>query len=562
MIVKDAKAPFRILFALAAFYALSPGSAHAESGKVSADLKNMPSQSTVDVIVGFNNVPGEGDYNKLALSGGSLKMKLDVVKSAAYRVPASALDEIANNPAVARIVRDRKVHSKLDYTAAAINAQVAWQAKWTGSGIGVAVIDSGMAKSPDFDGRIVYVEDFTGGDGNDRYGHGQHIGGVIGASGQTSSCKTCTRTFKGIAPRADLINLRVLDANGEGNDSDVIAAIMRAIQLKKRFNIRVMNLSLGRPVFESYKDDPLCQAVEAAWRAGIVVVVAAGNDGRDDSMGTNGYGTIASPGNDPYVITVGAMKTMGTYDRGDDRIASYSSKGPTMVDHVVKPDILAPGNRVVSLLAPQASLDEAYPQNDVLLSYYLSPSPSGYSHQFFSLNGTSMAAAVVSGAVADLLQSEPALTPDQVKATLMKTAYKSFPSYSVVTDPGTNVSYTSQYDIFTVGAGYLDLAAALANTEAVSGTALSPTVRFDAVSRKIYLNSSPSAVWETQSVWGVQSVWGTSVVDAMQSVWGTNSVWGTSSTTGFQSVWGTNSVWGTSSGASSEATKISIAGEN
>jgi serine protease AprX len=120
------------------------------------------------------------------------------------------------------------------------------------------------------------------------------------------------------------------------------------------FNIRVLNLSLGRAIYESYKLDPVCQAVEAAWKSGIVVVVAAGNNGRYQP--TDGYGTITSPGNDPYVITVGAMKPMGTPTRVDDLIASYSSKGPTAIDAVVKPDIVAPGNLLVSLEAPGSTL--------------------------------------------------------------------------------------------------------------------------------------------------------------------------------------------------------------
>src|SRR5207245_11298178 len=118
----------------------------------------------------------------------------------------------------------------------------------------------------------------------------------------------------------------------------------------------VMNLAVWLQCYESYTLYPPCQTVEKAWRAGIVVVVAAGNQGRNDSAGTNGYGTIAAPGNDPYVITVGAMKTANTPDRGDDTVASYSSKGPTPFDHVVKPDIVAPGNRVISMLSPYSQL--------------------------------------------------------------------------------------------------------------------------------------------------------------------------------------------------------------
>ena len=147
----------------------------------------------------------------------------------------------------------------------------------------------------------------------------------------------------------------MLDANGGATDSQVIAAINQAISLKSKYNIRVINLSLGRAVYESYKLDPLCQAVEKAWKNGIVVVVAAGNNGR--YLPTSGYGTVTAPGNDPYVITVGAMKPMGTPQRTDDLIASYSSKGPTVVDRVVKPDLVAPGNLLVSTDTPGTTLE-------------------------------------------------------------------------------------------------------------------------------------------------------------------------------------------------------------
>src|ERR1035438_4580149 len=160
---------------------------------------------------------------------------------------------------------------------------------------------------------VVYSQDFTGlNNANDQYGHGSHVTGIIAGNGKNSTGSLYNQTFKGIAGNVNLINLRVLDQNGAGTDSEVIAAIQTAIALKSKYNIRVINLSLGRPVYESYLLDPLCQAVEAAYQAGIVVVVSAGNDGRDNSFGTNGYGTISAPGNDPYVITVGAMKSMGT----------------------------------------------------------------------------------------------------------------------------------------------------------------------------------------------------------------------------------------------------------
>ena len=183
--------------------------------------------------------------------------------------PATSLEAIAASPNARYISPDRAVKSTLDDTTAAVNANAAYQSGFTGSGIGIAIIDSGVNLHPDLNGaggrsRIVYGESCVPGDflTIDEYGHGAHVAGI--------------------------------------------AAIDRAIQLKSIFNIGVINLSLGRSVFESFTLDPLCQAVEAAWRNGIVVVAAAGNDGRDNSYGNNGYGAITAPGNDPYPITVGA----------------------------------------------------------------------------------------------------------------------------------------------------------------------------------------------------------------------------------------------------------------
>jgi serine protease AprX len=542
------------------------------SPKISPDLQGLDPNSNVRVIVQYassSSMPsaqGSGGLlgGLLGLVGGLVTGVVDVVFSVlnavVCTVPASSLTALASNPNVTYISPDRAVAGQLDYSAAAVNASAAWQAKLTGNGVGVAVIDSGIDTSPDLSvlgllPRIVYTQDFTGGKGTDQYGHGTHVAGIIGANGIDSNCFSCTRSFVGIAPNASLINLRVLDSNGQGSDSSVIQAIERAIALKKTYNIRVINLSLGRPIYESYAQDPLCQAVEAAWKAGIVVVAAAGNDGRDNSVGTNGYGTIESPGNDPYVITVGAMKAMSTYSRTDDLVASYSSKGPSALDHVVKPDIVAPGNHVVSLLAPNSTL-ASDPANAVPLSYYESNASSTPSSRFLMLNGTSMATPVVSGAVADMLQGQPSLTPDQVKARLMKTAYKTFPTSSTAVDPVTGQTFVSQYDILTIGAGYLDIAAALANKDLATGTAMSPIATYDPTSGNVYLVYDPSSTWNdtdvysgtavggTRGAWGTQTVWGTAVVGADKGVWGSQAVWGSSSVGGFQAVWGSKGVWG------------------
>jgi serine protease AprX len=207
----------------------------------------------------------------------------------------------------------------------------------------------------------------------------------------------------------------VLDGTGAGTDANVIAGIDRAIALKSAYNIRVINLSLGRSVSTSYLFDPLCQAVEAAWRAGIVVVVAAGNDGRDNVYGTQGYGTISAPGNDPYVITVGATNDKGNYIRGDDTIATYSSKGPTAIDHIVKPDLVAPGNRIVSYESAGSYLPTLYPGNQVQMGSFIAGGSSAYSPYYLTLSGTSMATPLVAGVAAMLIDQNPAITPDQIK---------------------------------------------------------------------------------------------------------------------------------------------------
>jgi serine protease AprX len=304
-------------------------------------------------------------------------------------------------------------------------------------------------------------------------------------------------------------------------------------------------------VFESYKLDPLCQAVEKAWKSGIVVVVAAGNNGR--YLPTNGYATVTSPGNDPYVLTVGAMKPMGTADRSDDLIASYSSKGPTMLDHIAKPDVVAPGNLLASTETSSTLLYNTETDNQIPYSSYIYGGSSSSSKTYFELSGTSMATGVVSGMVADLLQAHPTMTPDQVKARLMKTASKTFPTSSSVYDPTSGITYTSQYDIFTVGAGYVDMAAALASTELSSGTSMSPTAVYDSNSGNVYLVSNSSAVWGSSQAWSGPAVWGsTQFVGGSSIMWGASTtsgssiMWGAGTSSGSSIMWGASDLWGSS----------------
>lgn len=516
---------------------------------------------TVKVIVQYRQVPTATHYATMQSRGGRLHAELHVIKAAAFTIPVSALPLLEADPEIVSVTIDHPLKGMDDYTDAAMNVSSAWSSGYNGSGITVAVIDSGINDShPDLknsgnNSRVLYHQDFTGTTTYinnkqvwDLYGHGTHVAGIIAGNGTRSNGR-----YAGVAPQADLVDLRVLDANGSGSDSMLIAGLQQAIALKNTYNIRVINLSLGRGISTPYAQDPVDQAVELAWKSGIVVVAAAGNFGRISVDGSDGYGTVACPGNDPFVLTVGAMKSMGTYPRTDDLIASYSSKGPTTYDHVVKPDVVAPGNLVVSLDAPGSTLVTEYPANDV--------AGTATSHDYFTLSGTSMATPAVAGGVALMLQQDPTLTPDQVKARLMKTAYKTFPTSSVATDPTTGQTYTSFYDLFTVGAGYVDMAAAMANTDkapAWAGSALSPSAAYNSSTHAVTLSNGNSTVASSSVVWGTSVVWGSSVVwganvSGSSVVWGSSIVWGTAVNSGFSVVWGSSSdtsatsvVWGSS----------------
>jgi serine protease AprX len=551
------------------------------NSKLSPELEGQSAGVNVDVIVQYRTQPTDQHEARIQSHGGALKAHLHGVNGFAVSLPATSLAALSSDPDVKYISPDRPVTPMLDSTAAAVNAAVAWSSGYDGTGIGIAVIDSGISNAEDLKNssgalRVVYQADLVGGGTDDHYGHGNHVAGIAAGNGKRSTGSIYTRTFRGIAPNAKLLNFRVLDQNGRGTDSSVISAIQQAIALKSKYNIRVINLSLGRPVYESYTVDPLCQAVESAWRAGIVVVVAAGNEGRNNSAGTDGYATITAPGNDPYVITVGAMKTMGTLTRADDLIASYSSKGPTLLDHIAKPDLVAPGNRTVSLLASTATLPSYYPGNAVPIKAYQNTGSGSLSNDYYVLSGSSMATPVVSGAVALLLQQNPKLTPDQVKARLMKTAYKVFPRYSSVTDRTSGATYTDQYDVFTIGAGYLDIQAALNSTETTIAAANSPAVTYDSACQCVHFVKDSSALWGTSAIWAASAVWGANVfVGSQSAMWGSSALWGNSAIWGSNvsptsssaiwgsgALWGSSAIWGSNTTPAGEATSIVINGEN
>ena len=515
------------LLALVTLLTAGTSLADSRKPKFSDDLKAARSSkhgATVDVIIQFSQTPTDAHHQRVQSKGGTLKTKLDLIKAAHYSVPVDALDALAADPDVVYISPNRPVRGSLDHVVSAVNGDLAYASGWDGTGIGIAVVDSGVTSNYDLnsDGngasRIVYSQSFVATESTtaDLYGHGTHVAGIIAGNGYSSSYFNYVGVYRGLAPEANIINLRALDSAGAGTDSAVIAAIQQAITLQNTYNIRVLNLSLARGVYESYTLDPLCQAVESAWKAGIVVVVAAGNMGQYDGSGTNGYATIGAPGNDPYVITVGASNTRGTGTQTAQIMTSYSSKGPTSFDHVVKPDLVAPGNKVVSRMASSSdTLTAAYPALSV---YPCNNSRSNCGAQYGSarymrLSGTSMATPVVSGVAALLLQKTPSLTPDQVKARLMKTAWKGFGSYTSATDQVTGVVYQIEQDLFAVGAGAVDASAALANTDLASsnvGAAKSPKAVYNTSTNTVSVVGDPSTIWNNSAVWGNTVVWGNS----------------------------------------------------
>jgi serine protease AprX len=279
----------------------------------------------------------------------------------------------------------------------------------TGAGVTVAVVDSGISAHPALTGKVIASVSKVSGDPStaDAHGHGTHIAGII--AGNSTASKYVTSLYRGgIAPDVKLVNVRVLGADGTGWTSDVIAGIEWAIENRAKYNIRAINLSLGHPVTEPSATDPLCIAVAKASSAGIVVIVSAGNAGKDPN-GRIILGGITSPGNSPYAITVGAMNTKGTVKRSDDVMTTYSSRGPTKFEQAVKPDVVAPGNKIVSLETTGSYLQRNYPQFHIA-----GKSGNAYMH----LSGTSMSAAVVTAGAALLMQAHPNISAAQLKIAL------------------------------------------------------------------------------------------------------------------------------------------------
>ena len=374
----------------------------------------------------------DGLLSDITAVGGTVRREIDLINAAAVTLTSAAATALAADGRVLAIVPDATVTltspvvqvstgasdavSSATYNPATdqnslcsisklVGVRQLWGQGATGKGVDVALLDSGVApvKGLADPGKIVNGPDLTPESQNpktrylDTFGHGTHMAGIIAGRDPNVNARTTggsCANFLGMAPDARIVSVKVADAHGATDVSQVIAGIDWVVQHAhdSGMNIRVLNLSFGTDSAQSYLLDPLAYAAEMAWRKGIVVVVSAGNSGFDD-------GRLTNPAQNPHVLAVGADDTKGTALTLDDTIPSFSSRG----DARRNPDIVAPGLHVQSLRVPGSYIDQTYGSTGRLAGRY------------FRGSGTSQAAAVTSGAIAALLQARPWLTPDQVK---------------------------------------------------------------------------------------------------------------------------------------------------
>lgn len=419
--------------------AVGPVSAASQAlGKVDPALLQVAERaphSTFSVIVRERTPSSSEAEDAVGDLGGRVTRELSIVGGFAAELPGTGIAELAASEAVARVWGDARIRvNTVDMSMYdALPANLVWQdgihlfqarmykgMQYLGAGVTVALVDTGVSPLADLGDRVLARVDFTPErDGYDRYGHGTHMAGLIAGSGQESFF-----AYQGVAPKANLVSVKVAGADGSTDVSVVLAAIEWVVAHRTQYKIRVLNLSFGTDATQPYSIDPLDYAVERAWFSGISVVVAAGNRGP-------AAGTIDKPGDDPYVITVGAADLNSTLmNTKDDKVALFSSQGPTQ-DGFAKPDLVAPGITLVSGRAAGSTVDRYHAAARVGESY-------------FKGTGTSQAAAVVSGILALAYEANPKLTPDVAKAIIVGTAQ----SY-LASQPG-------------AGAGLVDAAAALA----------------------------------------------------------------------------------------------------
>lgn len=329
------------------------------------------------------------------------KENLSLINGFSITANLYTLKKLVKNSIVEHVWLDHEVKALLDVATPVTGAPQLWNSSNQGEGIGIAILDTGIYPHPDLTkpkNRIIAFKDFVKSKEKpyDDNGHGTHSAGSAAGNGFQSGGR-----YKGPAPEANLIGVKVLDRKGSGPASRIIKGIQWCISNKNRYSIKIISLSLGAPAKQSSKNDPLCQAVKKAWNAGIIVCAAAGNTGPASK-------TINTPGIEPSIITVGALDDKNTITISDDTVANFSSRGPT-IDGYAKPDLLAPGVKITSLKSPSSLIARTFSNAD---------------NWYITLSGTSMATPICAGVTALLLKKYPELSPNQIKNRLKQTCRK------------------------------------------------------------------------------------------------------------------------------------------
>ncbi len=480
---------------------------------------------------------GASEKVKSAVAGsGAIVHEHKSIDAVTAEVPVGRLHFLAERDDVLSVSVDAPVHAGADSLGTLAENELLptlglKDKTDAGHDVVVAVLDSGIVNNGQIPIAAFYDFVNTGGEKvkqYDEYGHGTHVAGMIKNKDDKSDAR-----YRSVAHGSKLIGMKVLEGDGSGYTSTVIDAIEFAIANKEKLKIAVINLSLGHPIYEPAATDPLVQAVERAVDAGIVVVVAAGNEGMNRETGEVGYAGITSPGNAPSAITVGAVDTKNTVTRSDDEVAPFSSRGPTWYDGYAKPDVVAPGRRVVSFMAPGSNLCKRYPEWCATTD----------TRAYMALSGTSMAAAVATGVVADIIDaSRHASGGDSPSPNLVKAILE----FTAITLP--NV------DVLSQGAGSINASGAIALADAIDTRepVSSPWLEVG-VTPSTTLSNGEALTWAQHIVWGDHVVWGDYVYFnqpawALHVVWGNHIVWGDHVVWGnaYDSVvWGTALVWGT-----------------
>ncbi len=384
------------------------------------------------VILRLNGEMSGGLNSLLKRNGVRVRQELKSLGMATVELPESAVEELASFDEVSFVSDDVETEvlghvSKTTGDDAAAAQTYSAVTQLDGTGVGIAVIDSGIydqhAAFLDAAGtasRVVFNKNFvtTENRTDDPYGHGTHVAGLAAGLDRVKG-----GAYSGVATDAKLIDLRVLDSKGKGQTSWLLAALDWVAANYATYNIRVVNISLGAPAVDSWEDDPVCNAVRRLYHLGIVVVAAAGNNGKN-ALGQKVYGQVHTPGISPQAITVGASNTFGTDTRADDGVATYSSRGPTRsfwvdaagakhYDNLLKPDLVAPGNKLVSA--------ESYP-NNLRATAVGAYDDATQEKDFMYLSGTSMATPLVAGTAALMFEANPKLTAGMVRTLLLYTA--------------------------------------------------------------------------------------------------------------------------------------------